>query len=152
MLAITCKTPSSLQILCQLLLLQITDSHLLQPADVTATTCRSREHPICLSCSPSTYVPPSHCWRWTSCCSTHDDPATTCTKLTLSTYLTSLDLISRIYMMLKLQKVLVSCINSNDESCRFLGKTVHIYMTTSCHIPKDTILQYEVRASKYIYS
>jgi hypothetical protein len=73
-------------------------------------------------------------------------------KLILSTYLTSLDLISRIYIMLKLQPVLVSCINSNDEGSRFLGKTVHIHMTTRCQIPENTTLQYEVRASKYIYS
>lgn len=54
--------------------------------------------------------------------------------------------------MLKFQTVLVSFINSNDEGSRFLGKTVHIYMTTRCHIPENTTLQYEVRASKYIYS
>jgi len=55
-------------------------------------------------------------------------------------------------MMLKLQTVLVSCINSSNEGSRFIGKTVHIYMTTRCHIPENTILQYEVRALKYIYS
>jgi hypothetical protein len=55
-------------------------------------------------------------------------------------------------MMLKLQTELVSCINSNDEGSKFLGKTVHIHMTTRCHIPENTILQYVVRTSKYIYS
>jgi len=73
-------------------------------------------------------------------------------KLILSTYLTSLDLISRIYMMLQITDSINFMHHSNDDGSRFLGKSVHIYMTTRCHIPENTILQYKVRASKYIYS